>query len=78
ARLARLCALLLLPFFIEAMQFVFLRAYCDIDDLIYAFIGGLIGSLLYYLINVIFRAITGKDFLMKETSYRFSNSNLHF
>jgi glycopeptide antibiotics resistance protein len=78
SRLPRFFALLLLPFLIEVLQYIFIPARCDIGDLIYALIGGLLGTLLFYLMNVIFRAFSGKDFLAKENDYRFANSPLHF
>lgn len=78
SRLPRFFALLMLPFIIEVLQYIFLPERCDIDDLIYALVGGLIGSLSFYLLNVIFRAFSGRNFLAKETDYRFSNSSLHF
>lgn len=77
-RLPRLMALFVLPFLIEVLQFFLIPAKCDIDDLIYAFIGGIIGSLFFYLTNIIFRAVSGKDFLTRENDYRFSNNKLHF
>lgn len=77
-RLPRILTLLLLPFVIEVIQFFLIPEYCDIDDLFYGFIGGNIGSLCYYLMNIVFRLFSGKDFLKKDTEYRFSNSNLHF
>lgn len=78
ARLPKFLALLVLPFLIEVLQFFFIPAKCDIDDLIYALFGGMLGSLFFYLTNVSFRAVSGKDFLMQDNDYRFSNSNLHF
>lgn len=77
-RLPRFCALLVLPFLIEVLQYLIVPELCDIDDLIYAVIGGLIGSLSFFLMNVIFRAVSGKDFLSKDADYRFSGSLLHF
>lgn len=77
-RLARFFALLQLPILIEVLQYIFVPSRCDIDDLIYAIIGGLIGSLSFFLMNVIFHAFSGKDFLAKDTDYRFTNSPLHF
>jgi len=78
SRLLRFAALFLLPLLIELLQLIFIPANSDIDDLIYALIGGILGSLFFGITNLIFRAFTGKNFLMKEADYRFSNSNLHF
>jgi glycopeptide antibiotics resistance protein len=77
-RLTKFFAMLVLPFIIEVLQYILIPSRCDIDDLIYALIGGLIGSLLFLLMNLIFRAFSGKDFLASENDYRFSNSLLHF
>jgi glycopeptide antibiotics resistance protein len=77
-RLPRFFALFLLPFLLEVLQYIFLPELCDIDDLIYAVIGGLIGTLMFFLMNMIFRAVSGKDFLSRDTDYRFVNSPLHF
>jgi glycopeptide antibiotics resistance protein len=77
-RLPRFFALLLFPFVVEVFQYFVIPNRCDIDDILYAFIGGILGSLSYYLMNIIFRAFTGKDFLAIEGDYRFSHSSLHF
>lgn len=78
SKLARLLFLLILPFIIELIQYFILPTRCDIDDVIYAFIGGSIGALLYYLVNTIYRIISGKDFLTRDSDYSYSNSTLHF
>jgi glycopeptide antibiotics resistance protein len=77
-RLPRFFALLMLPFIIEVLQYIFIPSRCDIDDLIYAVLGGLIGSFSFFLMNVLFHVFSGRDFLVKETDYRFTNSPLHF
>lgn len=77
-RLVRVSALLVLPFLLEVLQYIIIPTRFDIDDLIYAMIGGILGSLLFYLSNLIFRAFTGKDFLAKENDYSYSNSRIHF
>jgi hypothetical protein len=78
ARLPRFFALLFLPFVIELLQYFIIPSRCDIDDILYALIGGILGSLSYYLLNVIFRTFTGKNFLAKEGDYRYSGNSLHF
>jgi hypothetical protein len=78
ARLPRFFALLFLPFVIELLQYFIIPSRCDIDDILYALIGGILGSLSYYLLNVIFRTFTGKDFLAKEGDYRYPGNSLHF
>ena len=77
-RLSRFFALLLLPFVFEVLQYIIIPNRCDIDDIIFAMIGGLLGSLSFYLLIIIFHAISGKEFLAKNANYRFSNSSLHF
>jgi glycopeptide antibiotics resistance protein len=78
SKLVRLLFLLILPLIIEVSQYFIITARCDIDDVIYAFLGGAIGSLLYYLVNAIYRVISGNDFLVKDSDYSYSNSTLHF
>ncbi len=77
-KLPRFFALLQLPLLLEVLQYIFIPQYCDVDDLIYAVIGGILGSAFFYLTNVIFRAISGKEFLSRENDYHFSNSSLYF
>lgn len=74
----RLAALLVLPLFIEIFQYIIIPGRFDIDDIIYALIGGILGSLLFCLCNLIVRVITGRDFLSKDSDYPYSNSRIHF
>jgi glycopeptide antibiotics resistance protein len=78
ARLPRFIVLLIVPVVLEVIQYFIIPIHCDIDDAIYAIIGGILGSSLFYLSNLIFRSITGKNFLAKEADYPFANSRLHF
>lgn len=78
SRLTRSLSLLILPVILELAQFFIIPNRFDIDDIIYAILGGILGSLLYYLCNLIFRAFTGKNFLTAETDYLYTNSGLHF
>lgn len=78
SKLTRFFALLQLPLIIEILQYFFIPRYCDIDDLIYGLIGGLLGSLMFLLTAVIFQAISGKEFLSRENEYRHSGSSLYF
>lgn len=78
SRLPRFLALLLLPVVVELIQYFVISYRCDIDDIIYALIGGVLGLLLFLLLNVIFRGVSGKDFLMKDSDYRYSGGALHF
>lgn len=78
SRILRFILLLSVPFVLELIQYFIAPDRCDIDDIICAFLGGLLGVICFVLMNTIFRAISGKDFLMKETGYHFSNHSLHF
>lgn len=77
SRLLRFAALLIFPVLLELLQLFIIPSRCDIDDIIFAILGGLLGSLSYHLINTMFRLLTGKAFLSNENSsvYR---SSLHF
>jgi glycopeptide antibiotics resistance protein len=74
----RLAALLVLPLLIEIFQYIIIPGRFDIDDIIYALIGGILGSLLFCLCNLIVRAVTGRDFLSKDSDYPYSSSRIHF
>lgn len=78
SQLTKVFSFLLLPLLIEAIQYIFFISQSDIDDLIYAFIGAIIGSLWFYLTNLIYRSISSYDFLANDSDYHFSNSGLHF
>lgn len=77
-RVIKFFGLLLLPFVLEVLQYLIISPRSDIDDIIYALLGGFIGCLLFYLNNAVFRAITGRDFLVNDHDYRYANSSLHF
>lgn len=78
SKLLRFFGLLAFPCLIELIQYFIIPARFDIDDIIYGFIGGVIGALLFYLVNVIYRTIAGRNFLSNDSDYRYSNSSLHF
>mgnify|MGYP001198465593 CR=1 FL=1 len=77
SRPIRILLYLFLPGLIELIQFFIYPSRSDIDDLIYGFIGAIIGSLFFNLVGIIFRSISGKDYLEKEGYYSSFNS-LHF
>lgn len=77
SKLIRFISLLLLPSAIELFQYFIIPARCDIDDVVYAFIGGVIGALLFHLTNVIYRVISGRDFLSKD-DFRINKSSLYY
>ncbi|MGN0506173.1 MAG: VanZ family protein [Lachnospiraceae bacterium] len=62
----RILLLTVLPLAIELIQFVFRFNRCDIDDLIFAFIGGLTGMLCFLLFNSLFLHFTGKNYNGKD------------
>lgn len=78
AKIFRFLYLLLLPSAIELFQYFLIPARCDIDDIIYAFIGGVLGALLFHLINAIYRGVSGRDFLSKDSDFRYSGNSLYF
>ncbi len=78
SRLSRFLSLFLLPVLVEVLQYFLVPNRCDIDDIIYGFIGGLVGALWFHLNNVIFHAVSGKPFLAKDSDFRYSNNSLHF
>lgn len=77
-RFIRLAVLLFFPLLLEALQYFLLPSRCDIDDVIYGLIGGILGTILYYFCNLIFRVFTGKNFLASGYEHSYSNSELHF
>jgi VanZ like family. len=74
----KLVALLSLPFLLELLQYFIINKRCDIDDLIYALIGGALGALFFFLTNLVSRTTTGKDFLKRDTGLRYIENLLHF
>lgn len=77
-RLPRIFALLSVPFTIEVLQFFIIPQRCDIDDLLYAFLGGVLGTVLFLITSIIFRAVSGRIFLGRDSDYRYSSSALRF
>lgn len=75
-RLIRIISFLLFPLLLELLQYFIIPSRCDIDDIIYGVIGSLLGSLFFALFNFIVRAISGKDFLIKND--RFYHGSLRF
>ena len=65
-RLIRLIAFIVFPLVIELVQYIAIPSHCDIDDIIYAVLGSFLGSLIFLLFNCIVRAISGRDFLIKN------------
>lgn len=78
SRLFRFLVLLSFPLAIEILQYCLIPGRCDIDDMIYGLIGGLLGALWFYFNNMIYRLISGKDFLAKHSDLRYLNRSIHF
>lgn len=74
----RFLVLLVLPVIMEAFQGILISSRGDIDDIIYGLIGGVLGTLCFYLVNFIFCLISGKNFLEKDAGYYTINHSLHF
>lgn len=78
SRLTRFITFLLFPLFIEVIQRVFLLGKCDIDDIIFALFGCILGGLCYHLLNRIFLSATDEDFLYERSPYSFYRNSFHF
>lgn len=74
-KLIRLFVVLALPILAEVIQYLTRVNTINIDDVIYGFLGGISGQLLFFLLNALFLAIKGEEFLEEKRSYR---STLHF
>jgi glycopeptide antibiotics resistance protein len=77
-RLVRFASLLVLPLSVELVQYFLFPSRCDIDDIIYGLIGGIVGTLLFYLCNMLYRAFAGKDFLAGRGDAAYSRGKLRF
>jgi glycopeptide antibiotics resistance protein len=77
-RLLRFLLFLMLPLFVEVLQYLIISERCNLDDLVYGLVGGFLGCLVFFLTNSIFRAFSGRDFLSKNSDYRSLGSLLHF
>lgn len=60
--LLRLVLVLVLPVIVELLQYLFKFNSFDMDDIIFSFLGGLIGMLLFVIFNALFQKTTGKNF----------------
>ena len=54
--------LLVLPVIVEQLQYLLKFNSFDMDDIIFSFLGGLIGMLLFVIFNALFQKTTGKNF----------------
>ena len=77
-KLVKFIALLFLPSIIELIQYFQIPTRFDIDDVVYAFIGGIIGAGLFYLTNGIYRFISGRNFLSSESDYRYNSGSIYY
>lgn len=60
--LLRLGLMLVLPVSVELLQYILRFNSFDTDDIIFSFLGGLIGMLLFVIFNALFQMTTGKNF----------------
>lgn len=74
----RILLLLVLPGAIELAQLTLHLNRCDIDELIFAFFGGLLGMLCFYLFNELFLHFTGKTYNGKEPDRDYYGRRLRY
>lgn len=60
--LVKLLFVFLFPLFLELVQYILAWNSCDADDLIFSFLGGLIGLVCFAAFNAFFQRITGKNY----------------
>lgn len=60
--LLRLGLVLVFPVAVELLQYILKFNTFDTDDIIFSFLGGLIGMLLFVIFNTLFQKTTGKNF----------------
>ncbi len=60
--LLRLLLVVALPLLVELLQLLFALHSCDADDVVFSFLGGLIGMLGFVIFNSLFQRTTGKNF----------------
>lgn len=60
--LLRLGLVMVLPVIVELLQYILKFNTFDMDDIIFSFLGGLIGMLLFVIFNALFQKTTGKNF----------------
>jgi len=58
----RLGLVLALPVIVELLQYILKFNSFDMDDIIFSFLGGLVGMLLFVIFNALFQKTTGKNF----------------
>lgn len=69
--LLRLFTCILIPSIMEYLQYRMSIGYCNIDDIILAFIGCAIGTICFNLINHIFITFTEHEFLKEPISFQY-------
>lgn len=60
--LFRIGMVLLLPVLVEFLQFLLKFGLCNADDVVFSFLGGLIGMLCFVVFNLMFQKTTGRNF----------------
>ena len=58
----RILLLIVLPALLEVFQLVFSKGSFDVDDIIFSFLGGLVGMIVFYIFNTLFQNITNRNF----------------
>lgn len=71
----RFLPIVLLPLCVEVIQFFTHSNNVNIDDFIYGLLGGILGQLIFFLLNALFLGIKGREFPDDVPSYY---STLHF
>ena len=77
-RLLKLLLLLLVPLLIEGTQYLLRVETADIDNLLLAIIGGLLGQAFFYLINYIFLIVKDEEFLEESRKVLFSTRGTYY
>lgn len=77
-RLLKLLPLLIVPLLIEGTQYLLRVETTDIDNLLLAIIGGLLGQAIFYFINYIFLAVKDEEFLEESRTVLFSTRNTYY
>ena len=77
-RLLKLLPLLIVPLLIEGTQYLLRVETTDIDNLLLAIIGGLLGQAIFYFINYIFLVVKDEEFLEESRTVLYSTRNTYY
>lgn len=78
SRFLRLLLLFFLPIVTEGVQRIFLLGKGDVDDVIFGFLGGLLGLILYKCLNSFYQVVKDEDFLTRRPSFPSYRNSLYF